>query len=234
MNGQCVRLPTIENTIAVRQAFAAFNKSFEYSANIYAAVLSLFLPSGVGEASPLPLAAAAARPNLKGHFKLPEGGRPRDGPLTRALASALVRARHLRGERVLYREDGTPVSQQAVRSWMSASQKRAGLKVTGALHILRHTLCSHLAICGACRLSRSRSWQATAAFAPPCATCTWGRGEAPSHPDAGGRAGYVSNLETCWRRAGARKHRGRKPLRFQQLPAPIEVSPTGFEPVLPA
>jgi site-specific recombinase XerD len=53
---------------------------------------------------------------------------------------------------VLYREDGTPVSQQTVRSWMAA-QKRAGLKVTGALHILRHTFCSHLAMRGVPPLS---------------------------------------------------------------------------------
>jgi site-specific recombinase XerD len=54
---------------------------------------------------------------------------------------------------VLYREDGTPVSQQTVRSWMSAAQKRAGRKVTGALHILRHTFCSHLAMRGVPPLS---------------------------------------------------------------------------------
>ncbi|MBZ4376074.1 tyrosine-type recombinase/integrase [Corallococcus sp. AS-1-6] len=93
------------------------------------------------------------RSDWKGHVNLPKGGRPREVPLTRALASALVRARHLRGERVLYREDGTPVSQQTVRSWMSAAQKRAGLKVTGALHILRHTFCSHLAMRGVPPLS---------------------------------------------------------------------------------
>jgi integrase len=93
------------------------------------------------------------RSDWKGHVNLPKGGRPREVPLTRALASALVRARHLRGERVLYRENGTPVSQQTVRSWMSAAQKRAGLKVTGALHILRHTFCSHLAMRGVPPLS---------------------------------------------------------------------------------
>jgi len=93
------------------------------------------------------------RSDWKGHVNLPKGGWPREVPLTRALASALVRARHLRGERVLYREDGTPASQQTVRSWMSAARKRAGLKVTGALHILRHTFCSHLAMRGVPPLS---------------------------------------------------------------------------------
>jgi integrase len=77
-----------------------------------------------------------------------KGGRPREVPLTRALALALTRNRHLRGEPVLYREDGTPVSQQTVCSWMAATQKQAGLKVTRALHILRHTFCSYLAMRG--------------------------------------------------------------------------------------
>jgi hypothetical protein len=36
---------------------------------------------------------------------------------------------------------------------MSATQKRAGLKVTGAFHILRHTFCSHLAMRGVPPLS---------------------------------------------------------------------------------
>jgi len=57
--------------------------------------------------------------------------------------------------RVLHvpREDGTPVSQQTVRSWMAAAQKRAGFKLTRALHILRHTFCSHLAMRGVSPLS---------------------------------------------------------------------------------
>jgi hypothetical protein len=37
---------------------------------------------------------------------------------------------------------------------MAAAQKRAGLKVTGALHILRHTFCSHLAMWGGESLRR--------------------------------------------------------------------------------
>ena len=32
---------------------------------------------------------------------------------------------------------------------MTAAQRRAGLKVTGKVHILRHTFCSHLAMQGA-------------------------------------------------------------------------------------
>jgi integrase len=128
------------------------------------------------------------RSDWKGHVTLPKGGRPREVPLTRALASALVRARHLRGEQVLYREDGTLVSQQMVRSWMAAAQKQAGLNVTGAFHILRHTFCSHLAMRGVPR-SPSRNWRATGASAPRCGTCTWGRARstAPSR---------------CWRRGG--------------------------------
>jgi integrase len=80
----------------------------------------------------------------------PKSGRGRIVPLTKALAAALQRARHLRGERVFYRDDGTEVTHSTLRSWLIASQKRAGLEQTnGALHILRHTFCSHLAMRGA-------------------------------------------------------------------------------------
>jgi integrase len=59
------------------------------------------------------------RSDWKGHVTLPKGGRPREVPLTRALASALTRNRHLRGERVLYREDGGPQcpSRRSARGW---------------------------------------------------------------------------------------------------------------------
>lgn len=39
---------------------------------------------------------------------------------------------------------------------MGKAQKRAGLKASGALHILRHTFCSHLAMKGAPALSIQR------------------------------------------------------------------------------
>jgi len=50
---------------------------------------------------------------------------------------------------VLYRDDGTPIVHATVRAWLEARERRAGLEVQGSLHKLRHTFCSHLAMCGA-------------------------------------------------------------------------------------
>ena len=85
----------------------------------------------------------------KGIVDTPKSGRGRVVPLTDALCIALQRQRHLRGERVLYRDDGEPVTEKVLRSYLAAAQRRAGLPATGALHILRHTFCSHLAMRGA-------------------------------------------------------------------------------------
>jgi site-specific recombinase XerD len=65
-------------------------------------------------------------------------------------ALALSRHRHLRGERVFYDDEGQPVTEKILRGWLAAAQRRAQLaQATGALHILRHTFCSHLAMRGA-------------------------------------------------------------------------------------
>jgi integrase len=80
----------------------------------------------------------------------PKGGRGRIVPMTSALVSALQRYRHLRGERVLYDDDGRAVRGHTLRNYHKAAQRRAGLgPTTGGLHILRHTFCSHLAMRGA-------------------------------------------------------------------------------------
>jgi integrase len=79
----------------------------------------------------------------------PKGGRSRVVPLTDALFAALQGHRHLRGEHVLYGNDGRPVTSFFLRRLLEAAQKRAGLQSTGGLHILRHTFCSHLAMRGA-------------------------------------------------------------------------------------
>jgi integrase len=82
-----------------------------------------------------------------------KGNKSRIVPMTDALATALARAKHLRGERVLYRDDpdGEPeaVTHSTLRSWLLASEKRAGLEQEGCLHKLRHTFGSHLAMRGA-------------------------------------------------------------------------------------
>jgi hypothetical protein len=41
------------------------------------------------------------------------------------------------------------VTQVLLAKWMRRLQRRASLKVTGSIHILRHTFCSRLAMAGA-------------------------------------------------------------------------------------
>jgi integrase len=80
----------------------------------------------------------------------PKSGKGRIVPMTDALEAALRTCRPLRGERVLYRDNGQPPRAHHLRDWVEAAQRRAGLsRTTGGLHILRHTFCSHLAMRGA-------------------------------------------------------------------------------------
>jgi site-specific recombinase XerD len=82
------------------------------------------------------------------------GSSPRFVPaLTQRLQKALTASRHLRGDRVLYTDAGETVTAKVLQNWMARAQKRAQLKSGGALHILRHTFCSHLAMRGAPALS---------------------------------------------------------------------------------
>jgi integrase len=75
----------------------------------------------------------------KGIVDSPKSGRGRVIPTTDALAQALARHRHLRGERVFYDDGGHPATEKILRGWLGAAQRRADLPdPTGALHILRH------------------------------------------------------------------------------------------------
>jgi integrase len=85
----------------------------------------------------------------KGIVDSPKGGRGRVVPMTEALFEAMTKNRHLRGDRVLTFDDGSPVPGHALRDWVERAQRRAGLAATGNMHILRHTFCSHLAMRGA-------------------------------------------------------------------------------------
>lgn len=82
-------------------------------------------------------------------IKQPKGGRGRVVPMTTALYEALQAHRHLRGPYVLSLEDGSLAPGHVVSEWLGAAQRRAGMEPTGALHKLRHTFCSHLAMKGA-------------------------------------------------------------------------------------
>ena len=89
----------------------------------------------------------------QGHVTTPKGGRPRTVFMTKRLAAALLALRHLRGERVFYQagEAGEmkPITESTVNEWMVPVMRRAGLKLSRRVHILRHTFCSHLAMRGA-------------------------------------------------------------------------------------
>lgn len=90
---------------------------------------------------------------VKGIEVRPKGGKTRYVPTTQRLWTALQSLRHLRGKRVLYHRDrsGTTreVTPKILRMWMQQAERAAGLHSRGALHILRHTFCSHLAMRGA-------------------------------------------------------------------------------------
>jgi integrase len=79
----------------------------------------------------------------------PKSGKGRIVPMTTALHAALKDHRHLRGEYVLCLDNGDPLPGHVVRDWLERAQRRAGLRVMGSLHKLRHTFCSHLAMRGA-------------------------------------------------------------------------------------
>ena len=95
------------------------------------------------------------RAESQGEVTLPKGNKTRYVPMTRKLLAALkaLRARRRDGKgRVLLRDDGKTNSEQTMRTWMARAQLAANLgdvSSLGALHQLRHTFCSHLAMNGA-------------------------------------------------------------------------------------
>ena len=90
-----------------------------------------------------------ARSDWCGQIGTTKGGKTRRVPMTTRLAAALQEIRHLRGPRMLYQRNGEPVSENSLRSWMERAERAGGLPVTGHIHQLRHTFCSHLAMRGA-------------------------------------------------------------------------------------
>ncbi|MBX7096444.1 MAG: site-specific integrase [Myxococcaceae bacterium] len=95
------------------------------------------------------------RAEWEGLLSSPKGRRGRKIGLTARLKEALKQNQHLRGDRVLWRDDVgadgkvLKVTQVLLAKWMCRAQRKAGLKVTGGIHILRHTFCSRLAMAGA-------------------------------------------------------------------------------------
>jgi integrase len=72
-----------------------------------------------------------------------KSGRVRYVPMTVELAGVLRGNRHVRGELVLYREDGNPFTEAAIRAATDRAARVAELRRRG-LHLLRHTFCSQL------------------------------------------------------------------------------------------
>lgn len=93
------------------------------------------------------------RSEWKGKVTATKGMKYRVVPMTKRLQQALAAHRHLRGPRVLYTDAGESVTAKVLQKWMARAQQRAGLRATGAIHLLRHTFCSHLAMRGATALS---------------------------------------------------------------------------------
>jgi integrase len=83
----------------------------------------------------------------RGSLTAPKNGRVRYVPLTERLLTVLREYRHLRGPRVLCKDDGAPLSRQSAWTRVRRAVKLAG--VPTGVHILRHTFCSHLAMQGA-------------------------------------------------------------------------------------
>ncbi|NVB41539.1 site-specific integrase [Pseudenhygromyxa sp. WMMC2535] len=83
----------------------------------------------------------------KGHVGLPKGNKIRVIPMTSRLCAALQAHRHLRGSRVLVRDDGQTATAKVIEKWLHAAQRIASLPDKGP-HTLRHSFCSHLAMRG--------------------------------------------------------------------------------------
>ena len=88
------------------------------------------------------------RSEWKGKVTATKGGRPRCVPMTTRLTRALKTHKHLRGPRVLCRENAGSLTQRIVQGLTRRAAGRANLAKKG-VHILRHTFCSHLAMRGA-------------------------------------------------------------------------------------
>lgn len=89
-----------------------------------------------------------SRAEYLGEVQSPKSNRSRKIELTSRLERALSQARHLKGPRVLYDEDGHTATTKWLHKRMKAAQRLAGLTVDGRLHVLRHTFCSRLAAAG--------------------------------------------------------------------------------------
>lgn len=87
------------------------------------------------------------RRDWRGNIDTPKGGRSREIPLTPQCQAVLKSYRHLRGDLVFCKEDGSPLTYGQCKRPMWGYCKLAGLRRIG-WHVCRHTFCSHLAMKG--------------------------------------------------------------------------------------
>jgi integrase len=86
----------------------------------------------------------------EGIANVPKSGKPRQIPLTDRLKKALKQqAHHIKTNRVLYRDDGTPVDRDTVASWVRRCERRMAMPETGRVHKFRHSFLTSLAARGA-------------------------------------------------------------------------------------
>ena len=104
---------------------------------------------------------------------------------------------------MLHSDDGSVADRDALARWIRRAKRRAGLEVTGRLHILRHTFCSRLAMHGA----TANAIQELAGHVSLSTTQRY------MHLSRAAKANAIRmlegpiprlRLETVWRRAGQR------------------------------
>jgi integrase len=89
------------------------------------------------------------RARYKGVVDVPKGGQPRQVEIADRLYAALgALPRHLHQPKVLCKDGGLPATHTVQRGWVEQAERAAGMPVTGGIHVLRHTFCSHLAMVG--------------------------------------------------------------------------------------
>lgn len=84
----------------------------------------------------------------RGEITTPKNGKTREIPLGDDVLAALKRHRHLRGDLVFSKPDGSMLTKGECKHPLWRACKRAGLRRIG-WHVLRHTFASHLVMRGA-------------------------------------------------------------------------------------
>jgi len=85
----------------------------------------------------------------KGVVGAPKGGKFRRVGMTKRVREVLgALPRGIQNAPVLQRDGGGVTTHTVLRGWIEEAERAAGMPVTGHIHVLRHTFCSHLAMRG--------------------------------------------------------------------------------------